>query len=463
MRERRQVDQVGADGHPRDGAVGKRTSCLERAAQHSARPRPFRPHLRELLGDHGVAARGGNQRSLVLGMGARLLGRDEHRAHPHAGGAGGERGGESPTGRDAARGEHRYVGADRVEDVEQQRPQRAPTVQSAAALDAPHDEQVDSGVDGLAGVVDRADLPCDRHSVRLRERDELRIGAGMVEVDQPAALRRDRHDRGVRDERHEEVHAQRRDVGERVELIGDCGGWLERERRHAHRSRADDAPNQAGGTDATHRRQLHRHPATDQVGESCRPHRSSPSSASLARRWSRRTYSPSRDSASHHRLTKDGMPSIMHGMAAFRGSSHRAIWCTSPHAVPACAGLAIVRPRLVPALFPQAVALERTGCRVGSRRVGEHRPSTMDRTVATHAERAASSPASPTPSTSGGAVLRRVRPRAMEQRTGSTASDGQPVAVAGVSTQGRPHVHDGAGSDRREPQPSSAASWTSGG
>ena len=92
-------------------------------------------------------------------MSTRLLGGDERGAHPHARGARGERCGQPPTGGDATGGEHRHLGADRIEDVEQQRPQGTPAVESTTTFDAAHDQQVDARVDRRSCVVDRADLP----------------------------------------------------------------------------------------------------------------------------------------------------------------------------------------------------------------------------------------------------------------------------------------------------------------
>ena len=207
-------------------------------------------------------------------MSTGLLGGDERCAHPHAGGARRERGGKPTARRDAARGEHWHDGADRVEHVEQQRPQRAPTVESTAPFAPTHHQQVDPGIDGPSCILDRADLPGDCYPMRLRPPDELRIGAGMVEVDQAAPFGRDRHGRRVGHQRHQEVHSQRSDVGQRIELLGHRAGRLQRKGRHAHRSRPDDGADQRTCADATHRCQLHRDTAADQLGESCRTHRS---------------------------------------------------------------------------------------------------------------------------------------------------------------------------------------------
>ena len=112
------------------------------------------------------------QRVLVAGRGARLGGRDEAGADPHAVGAERERGGEAAAVEDPAGRDDRHPVAHRVDDLGDER-QRRDLAGVTTGLGALRDDDVATGLDRGDRV---ADLPAHRqheHRVLVAERDHV--------------------------------------------------------------------------------------------------------------------------------------------------------------------------------------------------------------------------------------------------------------------------------------------------
>ena len=122
-------------------------------------------------------------------MRVRLLGGDEAGPDPHPGGAGGERGLDVGSGRDAAGCEHGYGHG--VQDAFEQWHQRELAGEPPARLAALRDDQIASGVYGRERLLDRADLPARQRSGAVDPLDQPSVGRPEVKVDQRRARERD--------------------------------------------------------------------------------------------------------------------------------------------------------------------------------------------------------------------------------------------------------------------------------